>query len=84
MTKDEKKQFTQAWQEAENIITIIDPYFQPKEMLKRPEESGPQEIRSLLQFLRIQVRSLLHNKESAEREREIFYNLLQEYESRGG
>jgi len=80
MTKDEKIQFTQAWLEAENIITLLDPYFQPEVMLKRPEESGPQEIKKLLQFLRIQVKLFLHDKESTERERNAFYKMLQEQE----
>jgi len=80
MTKDEKEQFVQAWLEAENIITLLDPYFQPEKQLKRPEESGPQEIKKLLQFLRIQVKLFLHDKESTERERNTFYKMLQEQE----
>jgi len=82
MTKNEKKQFCEAWYEAENIITIIDPNFQPEKQVKRPEEAGPQEIKSLLQFLRIQVRMLLHDKESTERERNGLDKILQEHEAR--
>jgi hypothetical protein len=81
MTKNEKKQFCEAWLEAEDIITLIDPNFQPEKQVKRPEEAGPQEIKSLLQFLRIQVRLLLHDKEATERERNGFYKILQEHEA---
>lgn len=81
MTKDEKEQFAQAWLECENIITTIDPYFSPTENFKRPEAAGPREIKSLLQFLRIQVKLLLHDKEATERERNGFYKILQEHEA---
>lgn len=76
MTKEEKKQFSEAWQEAENIITLIDPYFEPKKQLKRSGRAGPEEIKSLLQFLRVLVRTTLHDKESVQRERDSFYNML--------
>ena len=82
MTKDERKQFNDCWLETENIITIIDPHFCPTECIKRPEEAGPREIKSLLQFLRIQVRMLLHDKESTERERNGLDKILQEHEAR--
>jgi len=82
MTKEERKCFNSCWLETENIITIIDPHFCPTENFKRPEEAGPQEIKSLLQFLRIQVRMLLHDKESTERERNGLDKILQEHEAR--
>ena len=68
MTKEERKEFRNAWLEAENIITLIEPNFVPEKQFKRPSESGPKEIKFLLQFLRVQVRLLLHEKESTERE----------------
>lgn len=68
MNKEEKKQFRDAWLEAENVITVIDPHFVPTVQFKRPEDAGPKEIKLLLQFLRVQVKVLLHDKESTERE----------------
>lgn len=68
MTKEEKQDFHDAWLEAENVISLLDPYFQPEKQFKRPEEAGPAEIKLLLAFLRLAVRSFLHDKESTERE----------------
>lgn len=68
MTKNESEEFTKAWLEAENIITLIDPQFVPEQQLQRPEKAGPKEIKLLLQFLRVLVKVLLHDKESTERE----------------
>ena len=68
MTKEERKEFTKAWLEAENVITLIEPNFVPEKQFKRPSEAGPKEIKFLLQFLRVQVRLLLHDKESIQRE----------------
>jgi len=76
MTKEERKQFHDCWLEAENIITLIEPNFVPEKQFKRPEESGPREIKLLLQFLRVQVRLLLHDKESTERENMSLSNLI--------
>ena len=76
MTKEEKKQFKEAWLETENIITVIEPEFTPEEYFKRPEECGPNEIKFLLQFLRLQVKMLLHDKESTERENINLVNLV--------
>lgn len=81
MTKEEKKEFSEAWLEAENIITMIDPQFIPKEQLKRPENSGPKEIKLLLQFLRVLVRSLLHDKESTVRENMSLSRLIDQQAS---
>lgn len=77
MTKEERLQFTQAWLEAENIVTVIEPQFVPEEHFKRPEDCGPQEIVLLLQFLRLQVKMLLHDKESTERENQVLVNLVE-------
>lgn len=78
MTKEEKKQFCEVWMEAENLITMIDPHFQPEKQLKRPEKAGMKEIKDLLQFLRVLIRLTLHDKESTQRERDSFYRMLQE------
>lgn len=76
MTKDEKKHFNDAWLEAENIITLMDPNFQPEKQFKRPEEAGPHEIKLLLAFLRLAVRSFLHDKESTERENQTLTKMI--------
>lgn len=76
MTKKERKQFTEAWYEAENIITLIEPEFVPEEQFRRPEQSGPREITYLLQFLRFQVRMLLHDRESTGRENMSLVKIL--------
>jgi hypothetical protein len=68
MTKEERKHFHDAWLEAENIITLMEPNFRPEKQFKRPEDAGPEEIKLLLAFLRLAVRSFLHDKESTERE----------------
>lgn len=78
MTERERKQFVEAWYEAENLITKMDPLFQPTVQLKRPENAGPEEIKLLLQFMRVMIISTLHAKESAERERDSFFNMLQQ------
>ena len=77
MTQLERKQFNEAWFEAENIITVIDPQFVPEQQFKRPENCGPKEIVFLLQFLRLQVRMMLHDKESTERENQSLVNLVE-------
>lgn len=82
MTKEEKKEFRDAWLEAENIITLIEPNFIPEKQFKRPEESGPKEIKLLLQFLRLLVRSLLHDKESTGRENLTLTRLVDQQASR--
>lgn len=86
MNKDEREQFAQAWLEVENVITLIDPNFQPEKRFKRPEEAGPMEIKSLLQFLRVQVRMLLHDNESIKRENLTLSKLIEDgvNESCGG
>lgn len=76
MTKEERLQFTHAWLETENIITVIEPGFMPEQQFKRPEDCGPKEIKFLLQFLRLQVKMLLHDKESTERENMSLANLV--------
>jgi len=76
MTKNEKKEFRDAWLETENIITLIEPNFIPEKQFKRPENSGPKEIKLLLQFLRIQVKMILHDRESTERENQTLVNLI--------
>lgn len=68
MTKKERKEFSEAWLEAENIITLIEPEFVPEKQFLRPEEATPTEIKLLLQFLRVAVKLLLHDKESTARE----------------
>lgn len=70
MTKQERKEFGEAWLEIENIITAIDPQFHPSSQFRRPEEVGPREMKFMLQFLRIQVKLLLHDNESRQREQE--------------
>jgi len=84
MTKSERKEFVEAWQETENIITVIVPTLSPEVMFKRPEESGPKEIKLLLQFLRIAVKDLLHDKESTVRERDSLLKMLKEEGTIGG
>jgi len=79
MTKRERKEFTKAWYEAENIITLIEPEFMPEKRFRRPEEAGPKEIKLLLQFLRFQVRMMLHDKESTERENLTLVKLVNQY-----
>ena len=78
MTKQERKLFNEAWLEAQYIITMIDPHIVPEQFFRRPENSGPQEIVYLLQFLRVQVRALLHGKESTERENQTLVNLIEQ------
>ena len=81
MTKNEKKEFTKAWYETENIITLIEPEFTPEKQFRRPENSGPTEIKLLLQFLRVQVRMLLHDKESTGRENMSLAKLVDQHVS---
>jgi len=86
MTKQERKEFVKTWYEVENIITLIEPQFTPEEHFKRPEECGPKEIKYLLQFLRFQVKMLLHDKESTERENMSLVKLVEDNQviRRGG
>jgi len=77
MTKEERKHFRDCWLEAENIVTVIEPQFTPEEYFKRPEDCGPNEIKYLLQFIRLQVKMLLHDKESTERENVSLANLVE-------
>ena len=79
MTKQERKEFTRSWLEAENIITLIELEFVPEKQFRRPGEAGPKEIKLLLQFLRIQVRMLLHDKESTERENQTLAKLVDQH-----
>ena len=79
MNRKERKQFTQAWLEAENIITMIEPEFVPEKQFRRPEKSGPEEINFLLQFLRLVVRVMLHDKESTERENLTLAKLVDQH-----
>jgi len=81
MTKAERIQFNNAWIEVENIITVIEPRLEPEEQFKRPEECGPKELKYLLQFLRLQVKMLLHDKESTERENMSLANLIDNNQS---
>lgn len=76
MTKKEKKDFHDAWLEAENIITLLDPHFQPEKQIKRPEDASPHEIKLLLAFLRLAVKSFLHDKESTERENQTLTKMI--------
>lgn len=76
MTKTEKKEFCEAWQEAENIITVVEPTFQPEKQFKRPQDAGPKEIKLLLQFLRVVVKDLLLDREATHRENETLGNLV--------
>ncbi len=79
MNRKERKQFTQAWLEAENMITMIEPQFVPEKQFKRPENSGPEELNLLLQFLRFQVRMMLHDKESTERENQTLAGVANQH-----
>lgn len=81
MNKKDRKQFYDAWLEAENIITLIDTSFVPEKQFKRPEEAGPEELKLLLQFLRIQVRMLLHDKESTHRENMSLSKVISEQQN---
>jgi len=44
MTKSERKEFVEAWQETENIITVIVPTLSPEVMFKRPEGESKLEL----------------------------------------
>jgi len=77
MTKGERKEFEEAWLELENVITVIDPHFNPVSQFKRPKKVGPEELKFLLQFLRIQVKLLLHDNESRVREQESLKALIE-------
>ena len=79
MTKLEKEEFRDAWLEAENVITLIEPNFVPEKQFKRPEQSGPKEIKLLLQFLRVLVKVLLHDRESTQRENMSLSKLIDQY-----
>jgi len=81
MTKKERKHFHDCWLEAENVITLIEPEFVPEKQFRRPDASGPKEIKLLLQFLRVQVRMLLHDKESTERENLTLAQLVDQQQS---
>jgi len=83
MTKQERKEFSESWYEAENVITLIEPEFIPEEYFKRPEECGPKEIKYLLQFLRFQVKMMLHDKESTERENMSLVKLIEDKQVTG-
>ena len=84
MRKNERKQFSQAWLEVENIITMISPEFIPEKQFMRPEKAGPEQLNLLLQFLRLQVRMFLHDKESTERENMTLSNLIEQIEQQAG
>ena len=76
MTKKEKKLFVQAWLETENLVTLISPEFHPEIQFRRPEDASPLELNMLLQFLRLLVKMLLHDKESTERENMSLINIM--------
>jgi len=70
MNKDERREFKEAWLEAENLITLIDPHF--KELggvIHMPEVPTVGDLKRLLQFLRVEIRALLLDRESLEREK---------------
>jgi len=81
MTKKERKEFRDSWLEVENIITLIEPEFVPEKQFRRPENSGPKEIKLLLQFLRLVVKDLLLDKEATARENETLGNLVDKFQN---
>ncbi len=78
MTKEEREQFNKCWLEAENLITVIDPRFDPVVRLKRPEQAGPKDLLDLMGFLRILVKVTLHDNESRQRECQTLRNVMNE------
>lgn len=79
MTKKERKHFRDCWLEAENIISLIEPEFIPEKQFRRPEQSGPAEIKLLLGFLRLLVRALLHDRESSKRETQSLAKIVDQH-----
>ena len=79
MRRSERKEFNEAWLECENIITVIEPSLRPEHQFRRPESAGPKELKLLLAFLRLQVKMLLHDKESTERENMTLSNLVEQH-----
>jgi len=70
MNREEQQEFQESWAEAENLITMIDPHF--KELggaIHKPDKPKVGDLKKLLQFLRVEVRSVLHDKESLIREK---------------
>ena len=78
MRKSERKEFNECWLELENVITVIEPSLIPEHQFRRPESAGPRELKLLLQFLRLQVKMMLHDKESTERENMTLSNLVEQ------
>ena len=79
MNRKERKCFCEDWLELENIITMIEPEFRPEVQFRRPEVCGPEELKYLLQFLRVLVRLLLHDKESTVRENMSLAKLVDQH-----
>ena len=76
--ESERDAFKHVWQEAENLITIIDPQF--KELggtIKKPDNASAEDIVTLLKFLRVEIRAMLLNNESLTREKEGLYRFIQ-------
>ena len=74
----ERDDFMIAWQEAENMITLIDPQF--KELggtIKKPDKATAKDMVVLLQFLRVEIRAMLLERESLVREKEGLYRFIQ-------
>ena len=78
MRRSERKEFNEAWLEIENIITVIEPSLIPEHQFRRPESAGPKELKLLLGFLRLQVKMMLHDKESTERENMTLSNMVEQ------
>ncbi len=79
MTEEERQDFVKAWQEAENMITMIDPEFKKLGgSIKSPVEATATDILTLLRFLRVEIRSMLHDNESMVREKQGLYTFIQE------
>lgn len=78
MNADELKE---SWLEAENLITLIDPQFEELGgVIHKPDEPSAGDLKKVLQFLRVEIRSMLHKNESLSREK---LGLLRFIQSKG-
>jgi len=60
MNENDRKEFREAWLEAENLITLIDPHFKTLGgVIHMPDVPSVEDIVTLMQYLRVEIRSLL-------------------------
>ena len=78
MAKAIDNQLVQIWAQVENIITILDPKLSSGALPVIKGKVSDEDIKKMLDFLRIAVKYKQFEIESLTRERDSFYNLLME------